>query len=269
MTRTFETKLDFAKYLAVEAGNLARDLYQDKGEDFISSKGLQDFVTVADRKVEDLIRALIAQYYPDDAMLGEERGFSGDSDCIWVVDPIDGTANYMRGLPDWAVSVAYCQKNEIELGVIYAPNRNELCWAHRGGGAFCNDKVLHVSQCDQADQALMLLGRSSRHPLSEYLGVVQRTIDAKMEYRRYGSAAVSLMAVAQGRAEGYYEKHLNAWDAFAGILIIREAGGIVRCRAVEYTIDQGSEVLAIVSGLEDYIASKRIFQYRTTTDLHR
>ncbi|MTI01956.1 inositol monophosphatase family protein [Roseibium sp. RKSG952] len=250
MTEKFETKLDFARFLAVEAGTLARELYKNKDKDFVSVKGLQDFVTIADRKVEQRIRALIKEYYPSDAVLGEEEGQSGQSEAIWVVDPIDGTANYMRGLPDWAVSIAYCENEEIMLGAIYAPDRDELCWAAKDQGAFCNGFAIEVSNCSQPDQAVLLLGRSSRKPLQEYLDIVQHTVDANMEYRRNGSAAVSLMWVAQGRAEGYYEAHLNAWDALAGVLIIREAGGLVRSQPVAETLKNGSEILAIVPELE-------------------
>ncbi|WP_170763889.1 inositol monophosphatase family protein [Ruegeria lacuscaerulensis] len=256
MTETFETKLEFAKFLAVEAGKLALHLYREKDKEFVSVKGLQDFVTVADRQVEDRIRALISEYYPTDAVLGEEEGQTGRGDAIWVVDPIDGTANYMRGLPDWAVSVGYCEGSEIKLGVIFAPGRDELCWASKGEGAFCNGQSLHVSDCSQPDQAMLLLGRSSRGPLEDYLALIERTIGAQMEYRRNGSAAISLMAVAQGRAEGYFEAHLNSWDAIAGVLIIREAGGRVRARSVPEMLEKGSRVLAITPELERVVAGQ-------------
>ncbi|WP_420583564.1 inositol monophosphatase family protein [Ruegeria sp.] len=256
MTKAFETKLDFAKYLTAEAGKLAQSLYQDRDHEFVSVKGLQDFVTLADRQVEKAIRTLISRHYPGDAVLGEEEGRTGNSDAVWVIDPIDGTANYMRGLPDWAVSVGYCENDEIELGVIYAPDRDELCWASRGQGAFCNDQPLHVSECSRPDQALILLGRSSRNPLADYLTVIERTIGAQMEYRRNGSAAVSLMTVAQGRAEGYYEAHLNSWDAIAGVLIIQEAGGQVQTSSISEMLEHGSRVLAITPALEATITAQ-------------
>ena len=253
MTEQFDSKLEFAKFLAVEAGKLAQKLYQEQDETFISVKGLQDFVTVADRQVEEKIRALISQYYPGDAVLGEEEGLSGSGEAIWVIDPIDGTANFMRGLPDWAVSIGYCEKGEIELGVIYAPDRDELCWAAKGQGAFCNDRRVHVSDCSRAEQALLLLGRSTRNPVQDYLTTIERTVNAQMEYRRNGSAAVSLMNVAQGRAEGYYEAHLNAWDAVAGVLIIREAGGLVHSAPVPELLKHGSRVLAVTPKLEQVV----------------
>ncbi|WP_293576404.1 inositol monophosphatase family protein [Phaeobacter sp.] len=250
MTDTYSTRLGFAKFLAQEAGFLAQKLYREREADFVSTKGLQDFVTQADRAVEAHIRSLLLRHFPSDAMLGEEDGLMGDSSSIWVVDPIDGTANYMRGLPDWAISIAFCWEGEPEVGVIFAPERNEMCWAVKGQGAFCNDQPIQVSACAAPDQALLLLGRSARGSLSAYLDLVRSVIDSEMEYRRNGSAAVSLMDVAQGRAEGYYEAHLNPWDALAGVIIIREAGGIVRCAKGAEMLTAGSPVLALARNLD-------------------
>ncbi|MDA5555818.1 inositol monophosphatase family protein [Shimia sp. MMG029] len=244
MTKSYKSRLDFAKEIARDAGALALSLFEQRETGFVASKGLQDFVTLADRKVETLIRSQIAAHFPDDAVLGEEDGLSGNSERVWVVDPIDGTANYMRGLPDWAISIACCEGNDIAFGVIFVPARNELCWAEKGHGCFCNDEQVTVSDCQRADEALLLLGRSGRCSLQSYLDLVTRTIDAGMEYRRNGSAAVSLMDVAQGRAEGFFEAHLNAWDAMAGILLVQEAGGVVRADPVTQTLSHGTEVIA-------------------------
>ncbi len=244
MTNTYETRLDFAKDVALKAGALAQKLYQERDAGFVAVKGLQDFVTLADRQVEELIRSEIAVHFPGDAVLGEEDGFSGNSECVWVVDPIDGTANYMRGLPDWAVSIACCFGDEIKLGVIYAPNRDELCWAEAGTGCFRSDAPVKVSDCTRLEEALVLLGRSGRAPLQNYLNLVQHVVEAGMEYRRNGSAAVSLMDVAIGRVEGFHECHLNAWDALAGVLLVREAGGDVSCDQVATFLERGGKVLA-------------------------
>lgn len=253
MTHT-ETRLKCAKDIAQAAGQLAQSLLQNKSADFVDSKGLQDFVTVADRQVEAFIRDQIASHFPNDAVLGEEAGLSGNSDCIWVVDPIDGTTNYMRGLPDWAVSIACCHKGQAVFGVIYAPARDDLCWAHQGQGCYHNGSPVKVSECRRNDQALILLGRSQRHPLGQYLRLIDRVIAAGMEYRRNGSAAVSLMDVALGRAEGFYESHLNAWDALAGVVLIQEAGGLVTCASVCDFIDMGSSVLAATPGIQESLS---------------
>ncbi|MCF6326632.1 MAG: inositol monophosphatase [Devosiaceae bacterium] len=237
------SRLEFAKSLALEAGKLAQDMRTKASNGFIKSKGLQDFVTEADREVERLIKTRIAAQYPDDAFLGEEGGSQGDSTSLWVVDPIDGTANYMRNLPDWAISIAFCQSNVIQIGVIYAPDMGNLAWAKLGDGAYVDDKPIHVSDCSDPAMALIMMGRSSRRPVKNYLNMVAAIFDAGMEYRRNGAATIGLLAVALGRAESYYEAHVNAWDAFAGMLLVTEAGGTSNHDGNTAFIQDGSKIL--------------------------
>ncbi len=239
-----DARLAFAKSLAQEVGDMAQSLRTERGAEFIAEKGPQDFVTFADRAVEDLIRSRIADDWPSDAMLGEEGGVSGTGQALWVVDPIDGTANFMRGHRDWGVCIAFYDGDRIPLGVICAPDMNMLAWAAAGSGAWLNGKRLHVSDCTKPDRALLLLGWSNRRPVAEHTALIQTLLDAGMEYRRNGSAAISLLAVAAGQAEGYYEAHLNAWDAFAAIPMITEAGGQVDCDPLEDFLMHGSRVLA-------------------------
>ncbi len=237
------SRLEFAKSLALEAGKLAQDMRPKASNGFIKSKGLQDFVTEADREVERLIRSRIAAQFPGDAFLGEEGGSQGDSTSLWVVDPIDGTANYMRGLPDWAVSIAYCENNVIQIGVICAPDMGNLAWAKLGDGAYVDDEPIHVSDCADPAMALIMLGRSSRRSVESYLNVVAAIFDAGMEYRRNGAATIGLLAVALGRAESYYEAHVNAWDALAGILLVSEAGGTSNHDGITAFLECGSKIL--------------------------
>lgn len=244
MTSPALERLEFTKQLALEAAQLAQQLRRDKSADFIQSKGLQDFVTFADREVEALIRSRIAKYYPDDAFLGEEDGLTGDSDSIWVVDPIDGTTNFMHGLPEWAVSIAWCCHGVIELGVLAVPDSDILAWAEKGKGAYLNGQQMFVSDCAQVEQSVLMLGRSARTPLEDYLAIVQRLVAGDSEYRRNGAAAVSLLNVACGQAEAYYEAHLNAWDALAGLLLISEAGGRYEADSLEQFFAQGSSIFA-------------------------
>jgi len=245
MTANTAEKLEFAKELGTEAAALAQKLRSEKSGNFVETKGLQDFVTFADKEVEKLIRARLAMRYPEDAFLGEEDGFSDvKSGNIWVVDPIDGTTNFMRGLPEWGVSIAYCSEGVIELGVIAAPDLSCLSWAQKGKGAFLNDQPLAVSDCADIAQSIMLLGRSARAPLGDYLAIIERTVTGGGEYRRNGSAAVSLLNVARGLGEAYYEAHLNAWDALAGLLLITEAGGQFQADLLEEFLTKGSRVFA-------------------------
>jgi len=244
MEHSIAERLEFAKELATEAGALALHLRQNKPDDFIQSKGPQDFVTYADREVEKMIRSRITERFGDDAFLGEEEGQTGIGGNIWTVDPIDGTTNYMHGLPDWAVSIAWCSDGEIQLGVLALPDSNCLAWAQRGKGAFVNGEPISVSDCTQVKQSLLMLGRSARNPLSDYLGIVERAIADGSEYRRSGAATVSLLAVARGQVEGYYEVHLNAWDALAGLLIVSEAGGNYDVEELDVFLSKGSHVFA-------------------------
>jgi len=235
-------RLEFTRSLAAEAGQLAQDMRARAAGGFVQSKGLQDFVTEADREVERLIKSRIAAQYPGDAFLGEEGGHAGDSASLWVVDPIDGTANYMRGLPDWAVSIAYCEHNVIQIGVINAPDLGHLAWAQLGGGAWVDGKPMHVSDGADPALALVIMGRSSRRPLADYLDAVAAIIDAGMEYRRNGAATIGLLSVALGRAESYYEAHVNAWDALAGVLLVTEAGGTSDHDGMADFLKRGSKI---------------------------
>ncbi|WP_298849162.1 inositol monophosphatase family protein [uncultured Ruegeria sp.] len=246
-----ENRLDFAKSLAQEAAALAVRLRDERGAEFIAEKGPQDFVTFADRAVEDLIRNRIAERWPYDAMLGEEDGVSGSGSALWVVDPIDGTANFMRGHRDWGVCIAFCDGQNISLGVICAPDLNMLAWASTGSGAWLNGERLSVSDCTDPTRAVLMLGWSTRRPIAEHTALIETLLETGIEYRRNGSAAISLMAVATGQAEGYYEAHLNAWDAFAAIPIISEAGGQVECAPLDRFMKSGSRIMACNIGVLD------------------
>ena len=216
MSEQIAKRLELAKVIALQAGNLAVDMRKEQDSNFSQRKSHQDFVTAADRAVETLIRDAITAQFPEDSILGEEQGISGSGNSIWVVDPIDGTTNYMHGLPEWAVSIAYCCDDRILCGAIFAPDISTLVAASMGNGAELNGQKVHVSKCDSPEIALVLLGRSARHGAKDYFTNIQNVLDQKMEYRRNGSAAYSLLSVAAGRAEGYYEAHLNSWDALAG-----------------------------------------------------
>ncbi|WP_166418749.1 inositol monophosphatase family protein [Cochlodiniinecator piscidefendens] len=247
------TKLQFAISLAEEAGKLAQSMRAEATEDFVQTKGQQDFVTNADKAVEALIRSKLAAAFPEDAFLGEEEGLSGSGQNYWVVDPIDGTTNFMRGFPDWAVSIAYCNGADILIGVICAPDLQSTAWAERGKGAFLNDMHLEVSQISALEHSILMTGRSGRRPVANYLHLLDGCFRNGMEYRRNGVATISLLTVALGRAEGYYEEHLNAWDAFAGMLIIQEAGGHVECDDIETFLSHGSRILASNGYIHDAI----------------
>ena len=253
MQNDIEARMQIAKEIAVKAGALAVDMRRNQDSSFSQEKSHQDFVTIADLAVESLIRKQIWAYFPQDSILGEEEGTTGVGDAMWVVDPIDGTTNYMRGLADWAVSIAFCVGDKIECAVIYVLDIDKLVWARAGEGALANDQKISVSDHAAAKNALVLLGRSTRCKPEPYLRLLDNAFKIGLEYRRNGSAAYSLFLVALGHADAFYEGHLNSWDAMAGILIVTEAGGTVDYPDYNEFIEHGGAVLASNSSLHDKV----------------
>jgi myo-inositol-1(or 4)-monophosphatase len=214
-------RYDFCRALARDAGKLA---HRGFGTSAVSLKGRHDVVTAMDREVERFIRAEIGARFPDDAVFGEEEG-GGAGERLWMIDPIDGTANYARGLPRYCVSIGYLDHNVPMLGAIYDPSNDWLYSAARGVGAWCNGERLAVSAVDELTAATVECGWSTRRSAEDYTALIGRILGAGAAIRRAGSGALGLADVAAGRAEGYCELHINAWDCAAGIVLVREAGG--------------------------------------------
>jgi myo-inositol-1(or 4)-monophosphatase len=196
----------------------------------IVEKQRHDFVTEVDKMSEGIIVDAIHSAYPEHRILAEERGDSGgDSDICWIIDPLDGTANFIHGVPHFAISIAVKQKNRLIAAVIYDPIRNELFTAAKGEGARVNDRRIRVSDRRTLEGALLGTGFPFKQPerLEEYLKTFQSLFSTAAGIRRSGSAALDLAYVAAGRFDGFWELHLAPWDMAAGILLIREAGGFV------------------------------------------
>ena len=181
----------------------------------VSNKGPSDFVTNADLKTEKIIIEELKKAKPNYSILSEENGIEINKDKkTWIVDPIDGTVNFLHGIPHFAISIALKDENEIVAGLIYDPIKNEMFYAEKNNGAFFNNQRIRVSK---------------KNILSECLFVTGGKIDFNYEfsYRKSGSAALDLAYVAAGRYDGYFQKDLNIWDIAAGILILKEAGGLI------------------------------------------
>ncbi len=247
-------RTQFIRDLTEEAAAKALKMRREQGEDFIQAKGHQDFVTYADRAVEDLIRSRIAEQFPDEHVLGEEEGQSGDGPKLWVVDPIDGTANYMRGGADWAVSIAYMEDGVLEAAAICAPELDVTLWAAKGQGAMGRhagvEQAVALSDCTDVRAGVLMVGWSGRQKVEDHVASVSRALNAGMEYRRNGAAVISLLAVALGRAEGYWEQYVNAWDVFAMWLILQEAGAVIETVAPLEFIGAPRHFVAMVPALE-------------------
>jgi myo-inositol-1(or 4)-monophosphatase len=188
-----------------------------------------DFASEVDRAAEAEAVREIRRSFPDHAILAEEGGASGKSRFTWVIDPLDGTSNYLRGFPHYAVSIAQLDRDELTLGVVYDPVRDELFVASKGSGATLNERRIRVSQRLGLEGALLATGfpfRQRQHLVS-HLGMVRAVLGEAEDIRRTGSAALDLCYVACGRLDGFWEIGLKPWDLAAGALIVREAGG--RC----------------------------------------
>ena len=196
----------------------------------VTVKGRQDFVSEADVSVENELKEVIHALFPEDGFLGEESGLVLGTDTkksgVWVIDPIDGTTNYLQGMDYWCISVAYVINGVIQLGFVYAPDRDEFFFAQRGKGAYLNGASLTIQEPEKG-QAIIGVGRSNRRPLQAYFDLLVVLDTNNVEHRRFGAGALMLAHVASGLVHGYFESHLNSWDALAGLLLIEEAGGRV------------------------------------------
>lgn len=217
-----------------DAGRLALDFFQNRGALAVEHKGQQDLVSIADRAVEDLIRKELAARFPQDAVLGEEGGGGGES-STWVLDPIDGTFNFLKGIPCWAVVAAYVADGRTEIGVTYDAVHDELFVARRGRGATRNGAPIRVSGNASVDQSCLALAYSFRQAQSSYVAMVERALASGFEHRRAGSTAVQLCWVADGRCDAMATLYCSSWDAIAGLLLVEEAGG----RASDFVADHG------------------------------
>jgi myo-inositol-1(or 4)-monophosphatase len=239
------SRLDFARELARDAGRLAHSAF---GIATSTLKGRHDIVTAMDGEVERFIRSALAKRYPGDAVLGEEQGGHG-GERVWIVDPIDGTANYARGIPHYCVSIGYVERGEPVVGALYDPSHDWLYAAARGEGAWRNDQRLAVSPCSDIDSATVECGWSTRRSTADYVGLIERVLRAGCAMRRAGSGALGLADVAAGRVEGYCELHINAWDCAAGILLVQEAGGRTNDFFRGEALSSGNPILATNAAL--------------------
>ena len=227
------------------ARKAGRGLLKDFGEVEnlqVSSKGPGDFVSRADKAAEALIKEELMHARPTYGFLGEEgKEIEGeDPTRRWIVDPLDGTTNFLHGLPHWAVSIALEHKGQIVAGVIYDPVKDEMFYAEKGGGAWMNESRMRVSGRHRMIESIFATGLpfAGRADLPETLKDLARILPACAGVRRFGAAALDLAYVAAGRYDGFWERRLHAWDIAAGILIVREAGGILE------PLDPAGDVMA-------------------------
>ncbi|UJW77197.1 inositol monophosphatase family protein [Rhizobium sp. SL42] len=222
-----EQRFALANTLAKEAGALALDYFNRRETLVIETKrDLQDVVSIADRNVETLLREQVAKALPDDGFLGEEFGLqAGTSGYTWVVDPIDGTAPFVNGMPTWCVSIAVLYQGLPVIGVIQVPCAEETYAAASGKGATLNGKALVLDLSRTIQNAMTGIGCNSYVTPECVGGIVTDLLDRGGTFIRNGSGSLMLAYVAAGRLVGYYEPHMRAWDCMAGFCLVKEAGG--------------------------------------------
>jgi myo-inositol-1(or 4)-monophosphatase len=223
-----DARFELARDVIRHAGKRAMEYFDGMAGDLeIEAKANPlDMVSIADKNVEAIIRDQIADSFPEDGFLGEEMGIQkGDNDCLWVIDPIDGTACFVNQMPSWCISIALLVKGRIELALIYQPCGKELFTAKRGEGAFVNGEPIKASTARSVGDGVMGLGLSHRIKSDVIIAFIKELLDREGIFVRNGSGALSMAYAAAGRLIGYYEPHINSWDCLAGILLMTEAGG--------------------------------------------
>ena len=234
--------------IAVEASHLAGDLllkrFRAPAEGVSAKSSPTDLVSDADRDAEALLLDFVSSKRPTDGVLSEEgSGADSSSGLVWVIDPLDGTINFLYGLPVWAVSIAVREDNGAVVGVVHNPSLGETFTATRGGGARRNGAPIHVSTRDDLSKALIGTGFAyDSRTRSQQAEVVAGILPKVRDVRRAGSAALDLASLASGRLDGFYEAPMEEWDKAAGVLLIEEAGGIVS--ELSAPLDQSPGVIA-------------------------
>jgi len=221
--------LEVALTAAKLAGKVLMASYGKLRDSQISMKSKNDFVTEIDRQSEKLIISTIKKYFPDHAIQGEESGISSGKGVLWIIDPLDGTSNYIHHIPIFSVSIGVMKDNQMIAGVIFDPIHEEIFWAKKGGGAYLNKKKIYVTKIRALSDALMTTGIPfrARDRFDEYMKSFHEISLGTVGMRRCGSAALDLSYVACGRFDGFWELDLSPWDIAAGSLILEEAGGII------------------------------------------
>lgn len=247
-TSDMDAREALCRDMIMAAGGMALEGFKAAKSGTMAMKGPQDFLTETDGLVERYLRGRIAEAFPQDGFLGEETG-GVPGDNLWVVDPIDGTANFARQIAHFCISIAFVSGGQVEIGAIYNPGTDELHFARRGKGATCNGVPIHVSTTTDYQRACVELGWSTRLPNATYLAVLNHILENGANVRRAASGALGLAFVADGRSDGYAELHMHAWDCLAGLLLVQEAGGVIAPFLELDGLSKGGGVLAACPGI--------------------
>jgi myo-inositol-1(or 4)-monophosphatase len=265
MTKGASTLMDMrllaAQAVAREAGAMARRRFLDRSFT-VGFKGPQDFLTEVDGETETFIAERLLAIFPIDGFIGEESKArpAGEGGAAWIVDPIDGTANFARGVPHFCVSIACVAAGKVEVGVIYDPMRDELFSSRRGDGARLNGARMRTSDASELASSSVEVGWNLRAGPDQYVDLLRRVASTGASPSRTGSGALALAYVAAGRRDGFVEHHINAWDCLAGILLVTEAGGYVNDFLRGDGLTKGNPLVACASGVKGALIAAAAFE---------
>ncbi len=263
MDQELNARLEAAKTLIVEAGGEAHRYYRSLDSLTVEQKGPQDLVSEADRNVEILIRDAISKSFPDDGIVGEEHdNLQGSSGYTWVIDPIDGTANFVRGIPAWCVVIAVVHEAQVKIGVIYDPVHDEIFTAVAGHGAFLNGEPIRVAETEGLHDGAVAISFNQATNKKFVVNFITMLFDRGGAFLRIASGAISLAYVAAGRINGFFEPHMHPWDCLAGQLLIKEAGGIIEKQNADEMLVNGGRVIAGAPAVFNQIVAMAIESHK-------
>jgi myo-inositol-1(or 4)-monophosphatase len=256
-----DMRLLAAQAVAREAGAAARRRFLDRSFT-VGFKSRQDYLTEVDGETEAFIAQRLLQVFPSDGFIGEESKPrpAGEGGAAWVVDPIDGTANFARGVPHFCVSIASVAAGKVEVGVIYDPMRDELFAGRRGGGARLNGVLMRASGAGPLANSSVEVGWNLRAGADQYVDLLRRVALTGAAAFSTGSGALAIAYVAAGRRDGFVEHHINAWDCLAGILLVTEAGGYVSDYLSGDGLAKGNPLITCAPGIKDALIAAAAFE---------
>ncbi|MGI9499423.1 MAG: inositol monophosphatase family protein [Geminicoccaceae bacterium] len=223
-----DIRLKTAQAITRDAGKLALDFFHRRDQLEVEHKGMQDLVSLADRQTEDIIRDGLSRAFPDDAIIGEEGGTEAAAATgpLWIIDPIDGTMNFLRGVPYWSVAVALVVDRRLMIGITYDPVHDEMFTARRGGGAYRNGREIRVSGVDDPKRAVIGATFSFKMSVDAYGSLLTAILRGGSDHRRLGSTALMMAHVSDGRLDACATLMCNSWDVIGGLMLVEEAGGV-------------------------------------------
>ncbi len=250
-----DVRLQAVAAITRDAGKLALDYFHRRDELAIEHKGMQDLVSIADKNTEDFIRAGLQRTFPDDAIIGEEGGTDAARAAgpVWIIDPIDGTMNFLRGVPYWSVAVALVVDRVLQIGITYDPVHDELYTARRGGGARRNEHSIKVSSTSDPKQGIVGATFSFKMSIEKHGVLLNAILNSGSDHRRLGSTALMMAHVSDGRLDACATLKCNSWDVIGGLMLVEEAGGITSNFLDGAELDEPNRCLGTTPGLLDTV----------------